>query len=225
MTRQSALDLIGQTKILAVLRGIPIEQTLDVARALYSGGVRAMEYTFDHGGPDCVEQTAARVRLVTAEFGDSLLVGCGTVLTVQEAEAAYAAGARILVSPNVNESVIRRARELGVASMPGAMTPTEIMRAFDAGADMVKLFPASFLGPDFIRAVRGPMRHVPMTAMGGINLRNIEAFLEAGICAFGIGGELASAGMVASRDWEGIAGNAQRFVRAIAAWQERRDKQ
>lgn len=225
MTRQSALDLIGQTKILAVLRGIPMERTLDVARALYLGGVRAIEYTFDHDGSRCVEQTTAQVRLVTAEFGDSLLVGCGTVLSVQEAEAAYAAGARILVSPNVNENVIHRTKELGAASMPGAMTPTEILRAFDAGADRVKLFPANFLGPDYIRAVRGPLRHIPMTAMGGINLHNIEAFLDAGVSAFGVGGELASAGMVASRDWAGITGNAQRFVRAIAAWQARQNKQ
>ena len=170
MTREEALTLLGKTRLIVILRGVPVERAVDVARALYAGGVRALEYTFDHDDPDCLQHNTERVRRVTAALGESLLVGCGTVLSTAEVEAGHAAGVHIMISPNWEAAVIRHTRELGMISMPGALTPTEIVTAHEAGADYVKLFPAGTLGVEYIRAVRGPLGHIHMTAVGGVKL-------------------------------------------------------
>lgn len=219
MNHQQALSIIQKYKLVAILRGISIEDSLDVARALYRGGVRVLEFTYDHNLPDYLPKNSEQVRRVCEAFGDELLVGCGTVLTADEVQAGYNAGARLMISPNVDESVIQFSRKLDAISMPGAMTPTEVVNAHNAGADIVKLFPAGALGISYIKALRAPLCHIPMSAVGGVTPETAAAFLDVGVCGLGVGGEMVRKADVERRDWDAITARAAEFVQAIEKWE------
>ena len=219
MTHDEVLARIGQEKLVAILRGVPMERVDGVVGALVRGGVRILEFTFDHAEPDYMAANAAKIRRAVEKFGDQALVGCGTALTVEEVEAACDAGACLAISPHVDLAVIRRARQLGMVSMPGALTPTEIVAAHTMGADIVKLFPAGELGLGYIKAVRGPLAHIPMSAVGGVKPENVDEFLNAGVCGFGVGGQLVLGKAVKSGDDAAIEARAKEFTQAIAQWE------
>lgn len=221
MTRDhdKVLAEILRFRLVAILRGVPMERLEGVVRALIAGGVRVLELTFDHNRENCLAENAEKIRFVHERFGDDVAVGCGTALTVREVETARQAGAELVVSPDVNEDVIRRTRALDMASMPGALTPTEIVAAYRAGADVVKLFPAGELGLGYVRAVRGPLRHIPMSAVGGVKPENVKDFLDAGVCGFGVGGQLVPGSAVSRGDFGEIEARARAFTGAIAAWE------
>ena len=219
MTHAEVLSRIQKEKLIAILRGVPMDRIDGVVSALVRGGVRVLEFTFDHDQPDCVNANAAKIRYTVEKFGDQVLVGCGTALTVEEVEAAHGAGACLVISPNVDEKVIRRARELDMVSMPGALTPTEVVAAYEMGADIVKRFPAGELGLGYIKAVRGPLRFIPMSAVGGVKPENVKDFLDAGVCGFGVGGQLVLSKAVKSGDDAAIEARAKEFTDAIKAWE------
>ena len=219
MTHEQVLACIQKEKLVAILRGVPMDRIDGVVGALVRGGVKVLEFTFDHAEPDCVNANAEKIRRTVEKFGDQVLVGCGTTLTVEEVEAAYNAGACLMISPNVDEAVIRRAKELGMVAMPGALTPTEIVAAYNMGADIVKLFPAGELGLGYIKAVRGPLKHIPMSAVGGVKPENVSDYLDAGVCGFGVGGPLVLAKAVKSGDDAAIEERAKAFAEAIKAWE------
>lgn len=213
------LSVIRKKRLVAILRGVPMERLEGVVGALVRGGVRILEFTFDHDKPERVQENAAKIHRAVELYGDSVLVGCGTALTVQDVEAACDAGACLVISPNVDLSVIRRTRQLGMVSMPGALTPTEIVAAYQAGADIVKLFPAGELGLGYIKAVRGPLGYIPMSAVGGVKPENVKEFLDAGVCGFGVGGQLVLSSAVKSGDDAAIEARAREFTQAIAQWE------
>jgi 2-dehydro-3-deoxyphosphogluconate aldolase/(4S)-4-hydroxy-2-oxoglutarate aldolase len=144
-----------------------------------------------------------------------MIFGAGTVTSPEMAEVAAAAGAAFIISPNTDQSVIARTRELELVSVPGAMTPTEIMNADKWGADIVKLFPSGVLGLDYIKAIRAPINHVKLMATGGVNVSNIKSFLDAGMVGVGVGGNLCSKKLVAEGRFEEIAALAAEYVAAI----------
>ena len=218
MTHEQVLARIQEEKLVAILRGVPMDRIDGVVGALVRGGVKVLEFTFDHAEPDCVKANAEKIRRTVEKFGDQVLVGCGTTLTVEEVEAAYNAGACLMISPNVDEAVIRRAKELNMVAMPGALTPTEIVAAYNMGADIVKLFPAGELGLGYLKAVRGPLKHIPMSAVGGVKPENVGEYLDAGVCGFGVGGPLVLAKAVMSGDDAAIEERAKAFTDAIKAW-------
>ncbi len=219
MTCKEALARIQKEKLVAILRGVPMDRIDGVVGALVRGGVRVLEFTFDHDQPDCVAANAAKIRYTVEKFGDQVLVGCGTALTVEEVEAAHDAGACLVISPNVDMAVIRRSKQLDMVSMPGALTPTEVVAAYNMGADIVKLFPAGELGLGYIKAVRGPLGYIPMSAVGGVKPENVKDFLNAGVCGFGVGGQLVLSKAVKSGDDAAIEARAKEFVDAIQAWE------
>lgn len=221
LSHDEVLAMIQRERIVAILRGVPMSRLDGVVSALLRGGVRVLEFTFDHRTESDVEENAGKIRRAVERYGDRAVVGCGTALTVREVEAAYDAGAGLVISPDVNLDVIRRTRELGMVSMPGALTPTEIVTAYDAGADIVKLFPAGELGVGYIKAVRGPLCHIPMSAVGGVKPENVREFLDAGVCGFGVGGQLVLSSAVRSGDDAAIEARAREFTQAIAAWEGR----
>lgn len=212
-----SLKAIKESRLVAILRGVPMEQVEGVVDALLRGGVRVLEFTYDQGGDP--EKTAQKIRYTAERFGGDVVVGCGTALTVSEVELAQQAGASLVVSPDTNVQVIRRTRELNMVSMPGALTPTEIVTAWNAGADIVKLFPAGELGLGYIKAVRAPLRHIPMSAVGGVKPENVAEFLNAGVCGFGVGGQLVLPDAVKRGDYEALAARAAQFTKAIADWE------
>ena len=222
MTHDEALAVIRRTRLVAILRGVPLEKAEPVISALIAGGVRALEFTFDHDQPDYLAANAAKIRLAAERCGEGIAVGCGTALSTEEVEAAHAAGACLAITPNVNEEVIRRARALRMVAMPGALTPTEIERAWRAGADIVKLFPAGEMGIGYIKAVRGPLAHIPMSAVGGVKPENVRDFLNAGVSGFGVGGQLVQKAAVEACDWAAVERRAREFTDAIAAWEAER---
>lgn len=221
-SHEEVLEIIKRERLVAILRGLPMDRVDGVVRALIAGGVRVLEFTFDHGRENYLQENADKIRYAAERFGDAVAVGCGTALSVREVLTAHEAGAELVISPDVNLDVIRKARELGMVSMPGALTPTEIVTAWNAGADIVKLFPAGELGVGYIKAVRGPLGHIPMSAVGGVKPDNVREFLNAGVCGFGVGGPLVLAGAVKDGAYEAIEARAREFMRAIAAWEAER---
>ncbi len=179
----ATLQGILEHRIVAILRGCDTEHILPIATALYEGGIRLLEITLNSPGAlEAIEQVAA-------SMGDRLFVGAGTVLDAAEATAAIAAGARFILSPSLDIGIIRRTRDLGAVSVPGAFTATEILTAWRNGASIVKVFPAS-VGPAYFRDLRGPLPQIPLMPTGGVNLDNIRDFHQAGAVAFGIGSAL-----------------------------------
>jgi len=212
---QDMKALLSEKKIIAILRRVPAEKLDRVILALREGGVRFMEVTFDQSSPTCLTDTAAAIRRV-GELAPDVYAGAGTVLTAEQAEAAAAAGAKYVISPDVNPAVIRRTTALGMISMPGALTPSEVLAAYREGASYVKIFPAGDLGPAYIRAIRAPISHIPLLAVGGVDLDNMADFFRAGICGFGIGGNILKKDLLARDDYAGLTELAARYTARAA---------
>ena len=213
--RDQVIQQIEQEKIIAIVRGVGPEQCMKVADALYAGGIRLMEITYNQKDPASFQATADAISAITKAYEGRMLVGAGTVTTTELVELTAKAGGKFIISPDTNADVIRRTRELDMVSMPGALTPTEIMTAHRAGADYVKLFPAGDLGPNYVKAVRAPISHVKMTAVGGINEKNMADFLKAGVCGFGIGGNLANKAWIEAGEFDKITETARAMVAVV----------
>lgn len=210
------LEKLLQGKIVAIIRKVKPQQMFDTVSALYEGGIRLVEVTFDHTNKDTIQETVESLKIINERLGDKVLLGAGTVLTAEHVDVACECGARYIISPDVNVSVIKRTKELGLVSLPGALTPTEIMTAANAGADVVKLFPAGVLGLDYIKAVMGPLSHIPYFAVGGVDEKNIRAFMDAGIKGFGIGGSLVDTGAVKAGDFWKLTEKARGLIGAVS---------
>ena len=197
---------------MAIVRGVYGQDALDLASALYAGGIELLEVTFDQSKPESLNRTSDTVKLLCRELGDKMYFGAGTVTTIEMLNHAKEAGAGFIVSPDCNPEVIKATVEAGMVSMPGAMTPTEILTAYRAGADFVKVFPTAGLGSAYIKAVRGPLNHIRLLAVGGVNEKNIADFLAAGCVGAGVGGNLVNKNWIANGEWDKITALAREFV-------------
>lgn len=213
MERETVKRLVQEEKLIVIARGMERERMLDAAEALYAGGVRLLECTFDHWREDCEQANCRLISALAERFAGRMQIGAGTVLTPREVEAATDAGASFLISPGADERVIERTRSLGAVSIPGALTPTEIVAAWQAGADFVKLFPVGTLGPGYVKAVRAPLAHIPMLAVGGVTLENIPLFRKSGVSGFGIGGSILSG--AATGELDAVTETARAYVQAV----------
>lgn len=209
---------IEQEKIIAIIRGVPVNQILPVAEAMYAGGIRLLEVTFDASGRVSDLETAEVIRQLSEAFDGRMYIGSGTVLTKEQVKMTAEAGGRYIISPDANVDVIRYTKELGLISMPGALTPTEIQTAHLAGADYVKLFPAANFGPAYVKAVKAPLSHIRFMAVGGINKGNIREYLQAGVCGFGIGSNITDGKLIAAEDYSGITKLAEEYCQVIREW-------
>jgi 2-dehydro-3-deoxyphosphogluconate aldolase/(4S)-4-hydroxy-2-oxoglutarate aldolase len=203
------LARILNTGIVAVVRAPSGEVLVDVAEALVAGGVECVEITFT------VPRAHRVLEAVADRLGDKVLLGAGTVLDPETARTALLAGARFIVSPTVNLETIRLCKRYTAIVMPGALTPTEILSAWEAGADIIKVFPSEITGPAYLKALRGPLPHVRLMPTGGVTLSTAADFLKAGACALGIGGSLVSAEAIKNRDWAGIEELARKYVQVV----------
>ena len=212
MTQQDIQKKILEEKVIAIVRGVETAQCMKVAEALYAGGIRLMEVPFNAKAPESDETTAACIAALAEKYQETMLVGAGTVLNVRQVELTAKAGGRYIIAPNVDVNVIRRTVELGMVSMPGAMTPTEIVTAHEAGAGFVKLFPAANLGTDYIKAVRAPLSHIQLLAVGGVSEKNFADFLKAGAVGAGVGGNLANRTWIETGEFDKITEVARQLV-------------
>ena len=209
------LEAMKQYRITAILRGIDREHLEPVVEALYAGGIRLLEITFNQGSATRLEDTAAAIARVKEIYGDRLHVGAGTVMSVEEVAAAHRAGAEFILAPNVDEMVIRAAVDRGLCAIPGAMTPTEIAGAYNAGAQIIKLFPAGNLGLGYCKAVMAPLNHIPMIAVGGVDQHNLPSFLKEGFLGAGIGSNLTDRKLIQAGDYAGLKAQAEEYMAAV----------
>ena len=206
-----ALDAILGPGVVAIIRHVPAERITPLARALCEGGVRALEVTLN------TEGALDAIRRLREVLPPDAAVGAGTVLSPEEVDAAVAAGATFIVSPHTDDGVIQAARRRGVPALPGAYTPSEIVRAWRAGASVIKLFPASQGGPRYLREVRAPLGDVPLLPTGGVTVESAADFVRAGAVAIGAGSALTPADRIAAGDWPALRDLAARFVAAVRA--------
>ncbi len=209
MSKDDDLNRVLKRAVVAVVRLPSGEQLVDVAEALLAGGVDVLEITFT------VPRATHVLETVADRLGDKVLLGAGTVLDPETARAALLAGAQYLVSPTLNLGVIELARRYGKLVMPGAFSPTEILTAWEAGADIVKVFPSDVTGPKYLKAVGGPLPQVRLMPTGGVNLDTAADFLRAGACALGIGGSLVEPQAVAQGDFNRIESLARQYVAIV----------
>ena len=213
---KATLDFLLDKRIIAVIRGISSRHILSTGQALVDGGIVCLEVTFDASSEERSEDTLQSLALLKKEFGDGIALGVGTVLREQHVRDAAQAGATYIVSPDADRNVITETVKLGLVSVPGAMTPTEILNARRWGADVVKLFPVASLGAEYIRSIRAPISHVPLFAVGGVNPENAGSFLEAGCAGISAGSNLVDAKKISAGNFSAITKLAEAYVRACA---------
>src|SRR5438876_10377236 len=209
MPSLSPLERVLDRVIVAVIRAESPDLLVDVAEALVAGGVEVSEVTLN------VPRATKVLEEVAEKLGSRVLLGAGTVLDTETARAAILAGAEFVVSPAVNVGVIKLCRRYSKLVMPGALTPTEVVTAWQAGADIVKIFPSELTGPQYIKALRAPLPQIRMMPTGGVNLHTAEDFLKAGACALGIGGSLVEPKAVAAGDLKRIESLARQYVEIV----------
>src|SRR5579885_526241 len=209
MSKETQFRQILDSGIVAVVRSPDSQQLVEVVRALADGGVTVVEITMT------VPDALGVLRQVRQALGERVLLGAGTILDAETARAALLAGAEYLVAPTLNLDVIRLCQRYDKLVMPGCFTPTEILTAWEAGADIVKVFPADVVGPAFFKALRGPLPHVRLMPTGGVDLTTAADFLRAGACCLGVGGQLVEPKAVAERNFDRIRDLARQYVAVV----------
>jgi 2-dehydro-3-deoxyphosphogluconate aldolase/(4S)-4-hydroxy-2-oxoglutarate aldolase len=209
MEKLRNLKRLTDSGLVAVIRRPKAEQIAFIAEALVNGGVGALEITVDTPG------VFRMIEQLKQEFGQRVLVGAGTVLDAATAKTAIEAGSDFIFSPTLDEKTIEMTIRYGKISIPGVMTPTEIVKAYQAGADILKVFPASSLGPNYFRELRGPLGHIPAMPTGGVSLDNVEQFIKNGAVAVGVGGTLINKEALEAGRFDVIEDTARKFVRLI----------
>ncbi len=212
VNRSEVIASVEQNKMIVIVRGIESEKLIPLAEAMYEGGIRLLEITYSANGKVSDETTAENIRKLSEHFEGRMFIGAGTVLTKKQVELTAEAGGKFIISPNVSKAVIEKTTELGLVSMPGALTPTEICDAHDFGADFVKLFPITNMGPDYVKAVKAPLSHIKLLAVGGIDETNMETYLKAGVCGFGVGSNIIDKTMLQNGDYKGITQLAKKYA-------------
>jgi 2-dehydro-3-deoxyphosphogluconate aldolase/(4S)-4-hydroxy-2-oxoglutarate aldolase len=205
MVQVNRLQLLIEMGVVAIMRAKSSEQLIEAAEAVRAGGIRAIEVTMTTPGALAVIEKAV------AKFGKEVLFGAGSVLDSESARSAILAGAQFIVCPTFKPETIEICKRYAVPVMPGAYTPTEILSAWEAGADIVKIFPASVGGPAYIKALKGPLPHIRMAAVGGVDLNTIADFFQAGVDMVGVGGELVSQALLDKGDFAAITERAAAF--------------
>ena len=214
--RNEIITAIEKNKLIAIVRGVKKEQLIPLAEALYGGGIRLLEVTYSANASVSDEDTAACIEMLAKHFQDRMFIGAGTVLTEEQVELTKKAGGCFIISPDTYAPVIQKTKALDMVSIPGALTPTEVQGAHRAGADFVKLFPVTSLGASYVKAVRAPLSHIRLLAVGGIDENNMEEYLAAGVCGFGISSNIIDKKRLESGDYEGITSLAKKYTAVIA---------
>lgn len=209
MSREATVQKISSTGIVAVIRADNGEILADVTQALIDGGVTAIEVTFT------VPKAHKVLEYVADRFGDQIQLGAGTVLDAETARIAILAGAEFIVSPIVDLPTIEISHRYDKAMMAGALTPTEVVKAWQAGSDVVKIFPSDLTGPSYLKSLKGPLPQVRMMPTGGVNLDTAESFLKAGACALGVGGSLVEKSAMDSGNMDRIRDLAKQYVEIV----------
>ncbi len=207
--KQEVLNTIIESGVVAVIRADRSEELMHVAEALVKGGLVALEVTMTTPGAIDV------IKAVAAEMGDKVLMGAGTVLDPETARAVILAGAEYVVTPTLKPATIEMCKRYSKVVVPGAFTPTEILTAWEHGADIVKVFPATAVGPKYLKDIKGPLPHIRLSPTGGVSLDNAGEFIKCGASCIAVGGNLVPKKAIAEKDWDTITDNAKRFIEEV----------
>ncbi len=204
------LGKVAEGGVVAVMRGVTDETLPHIGDALVTGGITAMEVTADTDG------ATEKIRTIADRYaGEEVLVGAGTVLDAETARHTLLAGAQFIVTPTLDEGVVRMANRYGVPVVPGVLTPTEALKAYETGADAVKVFPASSVGPGHVSSIHGPLEQIPIIPTGGVDLDNAADYIDAGAIAVGVGSALITDDIVEEHDWEALESRAAALVDTV----------
>lgn len=213
--KSQVLDIVSKTRLVAIIRLDDLSQAVALSKALLAGGVIAQEFTLSN--PKALD-ALAEVKAALPEFSNAqAALGLGSVRNVAEAQAAIKAGAQFVVTPIMKLEVIDVCKHAGIPIMPGAFTPTEIATAYEAGADVVKVFPARTLGPSYIKDVLAPMPYLKLMPTGGVDLENMTSFFKAGAVSVGVGGNLLDKKAIEAGDWQKVSEIARQYAEAAQA--------
>ena len=204
-----------ERKIIVVCRGIAEEEIVNVATALYEGGICFMEVPFNQAEPGTFESTARQIKAVKDALGDKMHVGAGTVITMEQFEIAKEAGAEIIVSPTMEEDVITATKAARLISMPGCSTPSEMTKAYKLGADLIKLFPASVVNLKVIKEISVPLNNLPLVCFGGVSAENIEEVISAGVVGVGMASSILDKQALKDKDYAKITALAKAITEKI----------
>ncbi|WP_332628499.1 bifunctional 4-hydroxy-2-oxoglutarate aldolase/2-dehydro-3-deoxy-phosphogluconate aldolase [Halalkalibacter flavus] len=205
-----SLDTVKDHGLIAVVRGTTVDNAVQLSQTLSESGIKFIEITVETPGALKV------IEKVADEIGDQIFVGAGTVLDQETARSAILAGASYIVSPTLNIDTIKMTKRYGKLSVPGAFSPTEILTAYEEGADAVKVFPSARVGSGYIKDLKGPLPQIPLIATGGIDKNNLHEYLKAGVVAVGLGGSLVNSKALAAGDFDTIAEDARDFSRLFS---------
>ena len=212
---ENTIKKIEKEKIIVIARGVAKKKLIPLGIAMYNGGIRLIECTYDASGFMSDEEVADGIRMLVDYFGDKMCVGAGTVLTKNQVELTKNAGGKFIISPDMNPDIIKRTKELGLVSIPGALTPTEIATANRLGADFVKIFPIGPMGCNYIKDVKAPFSNVKLLAVGGVDEKNMKSYLNAGACGIGIGSGIVKKKMIDENDFDQITAMAKLYTEKL----------
>lgn len=213
--RNEVIRAIENEKIIVIVRGVESDKLIPLAEAMYDGGIRLLEITYSADGKISDEETAKNIEMLSKYFEGRMLIGAGTVITEKQVELTKKAGGRFIISPDTYENIISKTRELDMVSIPGALTPSEIQSAHRYGADFVKLFPITNMGHEYVKAVKAPLSHIKLLAVGGIDENNMAQYLRAGVCGFGIGSNIVNKKHVDEENYAAISELAKKYTMEI----------
>jgi 2-dehydro-3-deoxyphosphogluconate aldolase / (4S)-4-hydroxy-2-oxoglutarate aldolase len=204
------IEFIKEEILVAVIREATPQTILPIAEALYEGGVKVLEITAE------TPKFTRLIEIIREEMDGRVLTGAGTVLDPETARSAIMAGSEFIVSPTLNADTVKMTKRYGIPSIPGALTPTEILTAYELGADMIKVFPANTFGPGYVKSIHGPFPAVPLMVTGGINMDNLTEYLEAGALAVGLGGNLVNPKQLQhDEDFQRLTQKAREYTRIV----------
>lgn len=215
MDREQTIKTIEKEKLIVITRGITGDDLVRLAKALYAGGIRCFEITYDPSDPNTLAEVKKDLQRLDKELNGQLLLGIGTVLTKEQLHNAKDAGAKFIVSPNFNPEIVKETLKLGLVSVPGVMTPTEICAADEAGADFIKFFPAGTLGVKYCKDIYAPIHHVKYLATVGVSEETLREYLDLGFAGAGVSSQLIDKKLRDAGKFDELTKRAKRFVSIV----------
>lgn len=216
MDRESLIKEIEKEKLIVIIRGLKKPELLKTVEAIALGGIKFCEITFSSTSSPSDEEVGESIHALVTKFDGLVHIGAGTVLTQKQVEIAKNAGAEYIISPDTNKLIIEKTLNLGLVSIPGAMTPTEISYANRCGGDFIKVFPSDILSPSYFKALKAPLSNIKLLTVGGINLNNITSYLDVGVSGFGIGSGIINKKLIQNNDYNSITDLAKSFVYKVS---------
>lgn len=213
--RQRTINEIKEKKIIAILRNVPLDKIENTVSAIVAGGISLIEIAHNQKSENCMEDNATAIRMIKDKFKDTVTLGSGTVMNKEQVEKAVEAGADFILSPNFKPEVVLRANALEVVVIPGALTPSEVVDAYELGADFIKLFPVDNLGISYVKAIKGPLNYIPLIGVGGITTENFVDYLNTGMEGISVGSYLANDTLIQEDNYTEIERRARIFSERV----------